>query len=126
STRGAAADALAMGTYSTRCRRQTDATICSRQHGQRQREPRAHTERLTVVPMAGWATSRVRWTLYVGGGLLTDGLTAIWSEVGRSLAAKGRPRPVNSTCQSGPDRPANKGGTSVAIDGIVVIAMVDS
>src|SRR5712691_3080638 len=94
--------------------------------GTQRRAPWVHTEWFTVIPIAGWATCRVLWTLYVGGGLLVDGPTAIWSEVGRSLAARGRPRPVNSTCQSGPERPANRGRISVAIDGMVVIAMIDS
>jgi len=76
--------------------------------------------------MVGWAATRVRWTLYVGGGLLADGPTATWSEVGRWLATRGRPRPVNATRQSGPNCPANKGGASVAIDVMVIIAIVDS
>jgi hypothetical protein len=76
--------------------------------------------------MVGWAATRVRWTLYVGGGLLDDGPTSTWSEVGRWLAARGSPRPVNSTRQSGPNCPANRGGASVASDGMVIIAIVDS
>jgi hypothetical protein len=76
--------------------------------------------------MVAWATTRVRWTLYVGGGLLADGPTATWSEVGSVLAARGSPRPVNATRQSGPNCPANKGGASVASDGMVIIAIVDS
>jgi hypothetical protein len=109
-----------------RLRRPPAATIRSDQHGQRQRALWAHAERFTIVPMAGWVTCRVRWTLYVGGGLLAAGLTTTWSEVGRLLAASGRPRPVNSTRQSGPNRPANKGGTSVAIAGIVGRAITAS